>query len=173
LEGHVSGGESTDLGLRDSYRINLRLSDEGSCGVGLPADYGDERDRGGDVVGAPAARKNWISRQTVRSQTGEVGDRDDLSARHVNAGGGHFDTLDSIRRLVGRGPTYVTGSGADLSIDEFRYKKYQKVDGVNIPFAVERGSPNNSASSFTVFWKEVKNNVPPNDAMFEKPGAKN
>jgi hypothetical protein len=55
---------------------------------------------------------------------------------------------------------------------EFRYKDYQKVDGVNIPFKVERASPNNSSSAYTVWWKEIKNNVPLNDEIFEKPVVK-
>ena len=51
---------------------------------------------------------------------------------------------------------------------EFRYKDYKKVDGVMTPFTLERSTP----SPYTHTWKEVRNNVPLEDAIFEKPAAK-
>lgn len=51
---------------------------------------------------------------------------------------------------------------------EYRYKDYKKVDGVMIPFTIERNSP----SPYTHRWKEVKNNIHLDDAIFEKPAVK-
>src|SRR5262245_48724372 len=100
LEGYISCGESGRLGLCDSHRLDLRPADEDSRCVGLPDDRGYERYWRSDVVGAQTARKYRVSDQARRSQTGEMGDRCDLPARRIDAGGGHLDDSDSGWRLV-------------------------------------------------------------------------
>jgi hypothetical protein len=51
---------------------------------------------------------------------------------------------------------------------EIYLEDYRDVEGVKIPFTIRQTSP---AISFTIRLEEVKNNVPIDDAKFNKPAG--
>jgi hypothetical protein len=74
----------------------------------------------------------------------------------------YFDTQTG---LLIRKDSEEEGDEGKKSVEEY-YDDYRAVDGVNLPFTIRQVSP---GMNFTIKLSEVKQNVPVDDAKFNKP----
>jgi len=96
----------------------------------------------------------------------KVGARAAYVIEGVPAAGGperlYFDTQTG---LLIRKDSVEEGSGGKRAVQEY-YSDYRAVDGVKLPFTIRQVAP---GMDFTVRLTEVKQNVPVDDAKFNKP----